>query len=105
MKFFKYLIFIILSIISINSFAATYALDNVSSYPKLIPLTSSSKESLCSQAYTVFLANYKNRFEDYAGISLQNGYCNFMQASGGVSINFPFKTVATPKCFYPDYKI
>lgn len=107
MRFFKYLVFIILSFISINSFAATtYSLDNASSYPKILSLTSSSKDSLCSQAYSIYLDNYKNRFETYAGYTITGNYCNFMQASGGVSINFPFKTIVEEtKCWYPDYKI
>jgi hypothetical protein len=91
MRFFKYLIFIILSLISINSFAATYALDNASSYPKLISLTSSSKESLCSQAYSVYVANYKNPYSTYGSSSIVSDRCVIYTSNGSAEIAFPFK--------------
>lgn len=90
MKAFKYLILSLFSLSS-HAYAETYALDNASSYPKIQSLKSTSKDSLCSQAYNVWMANYKNPYENYAGYTV-NTYCNFMQAGGGVSINFPFKT-------------
>lgn len=93
MKAFKYLI-LSLCTLSAHAYSETYALDNASSYPKLQALKSTSKDSLCSQAYNVWMANYKNPYENYAGYTV-NTHCNFMQASGGVSINFPFKITTT----------
>jgi len=108
MRFFKYLVLLVLSILSISvSAATTYALTDVSSYPKLQTLTSSTKESLCSQTYSVYLANYKNPYSTYGSSRVVSDRCTIFQADGSGEIAFGFRTIVEEtKCLeagYPNF--
>ena len=94
MRFFKYLVFLVLSIISINSFAANvYKFDIGNDYPKIGELSAPTKEQLCSKAFPVWVKNYPNPYATYSHSSISADNRCLIYTTTGAEVAFSFKTV------------